>query len=81
MALTNYGPADIAVTLGDVSGKAIGPAAYPCRLWDHLQLILMVGNNLSQLILDIVGLNRLSADSGQGLGGSLELALLDKVSR
>ncbi len=41
----------------------------------------MVGNDLSQLILNVVGIDWLPTDSGQGFGGSLELALLDKVSR
>ena len=40
----------------------------------------MVGDDLSQLILDIVGIDWLPADFGQSLGGSFELALLDKVS-
>lgn len=41
----------------------------------------MVGNDLSQLILDKVGIDWLSTDFGQSQRGRLELALLDKVSR
>lgn len=47
---------------------------------DDLQLVLVVSNDLSQLILDKVRIDWLPTDIGQSLGGSLELALLDKVS-
>ena len=79
--LTNHCPTHVAVTLGDVAGKAIGPTAQPCGLWDDLQLILVIGNNLRKLVLDVLGLDWLPTDFGQSLGGRFELASLDIVSR
>lgn len=40
----------------------------------------MVGNDLSKLVLDVVGIDRLSANRRQCLRGFLELALLDEVT-
>lgn len=37
--------------------EAIGPATDPACLWHDLQLILVVGDNLSKLILDVCGVN------------------------
>lgn len=52
--LTHDRTTDVAVALHDAAGKAVGPAAYPCGLWDDLQLVFVVGNDLSQLILNVV---------------------------
>lgn len=41
----------------------------------------MIGDDLSQLILDVIGLDWLPTDSGQRFGSRLKLALLDKVPR
>jgi hypothetical protein len=41
----------------------------------------VVGNDLGQLILDVLGVNRLSTDNGESFGGLVELALLDEITR
>ena len=78
--LTDYGATDIAIALGETACKAIGPATQPWGLWDDLQLVLVIRDNLSKLILNVVRLNGLPTDSGQSLGGRLEFAFLDKVT-
>lgn len=41
----------------------------------------MVGNNLGQFLLDIVGFNGLTADTGQHIGSLVQVSLLHKVTR
>ena len=74
------GSAGIAASLGDGTLEAIGPAADVAGLRDHLHLVLVVGNDLSQFVLDVFRVERLTPDVGQGNGGQLELALLDEVA-
>ena len=80
LVLTDDCTAGIAVPLEDRSLEAIRPAANPRRLRHNLQFILPIGNDLSQLVLDIVGINGLTTHRREGLGRFLKLPLVDKVS-
>lgn len=40
----------------------------------------MVGDDLGELVLDVLGVDGLAADDGEGLGREVELAFLDVVS-
>lgn len=58
--------------------EAVGPSLKVGGLRDDLHLVLVVGNDLSELVLDVVGVNCLATNRSEGLGGALELALLDE---
>lgn len=60
--------------------EAVGPRAEPGGGGDQGTLVLLVGDNLSKLVLDVVGVLRLASDTGQGVDGLLDLALLDEVT-
>lgn len=70
--------ANVGGALGDGTVEAVGPSLEVGGLGNDIHLVLVVGNDLSKFILDVVGVNWLSTDGGKGLGGSLELALLDE---
>ena len=70
--------ADVGGALGDGAVEAVGPALEVGGLGDDLHLVLVVGDDLGELVLDVVGVNWLATDGGKGLGGLLELALLDE---
>ena len=57
--------------------EAVGPALEVAGLWDDLHLVLVVGDDLSELVLDVVGVNILATNGGEGLGSVFEPALLD----
>jgi hypothetical protein len=40
----------------------------------------VIGDNLSKLVLDVFGVERLSADTAKSLSSLVELALLDPVA-
>lgn len=60
--------------------EAVGPAAEPGGVGDQSTLVLLVGNNLSNLSLDELGVLGLAADARQGVNGSRDITLLDVVS-
>lgn len=75
---TEDGAANVGGTVADVTLEAVGPSSNVVGLWDNLHLVLVVGNDLSELILDVVGVLLLAADGGESLSGLLELSLLDE---
>lgn len=60
--------------------EAVGPSAEPGGGGDQGTLVLLVGDDLSKLVLDIVGVLGLASDTGQGVDGLLNFTLLDKVT-
>ncbi|KFZ02513.1 hypothetical protein V500_00150 [Pseudogymnoascus sp. VKM F-4518 (FW-2643)] len=70
--------ADIGGALEDGAVEAVGPALEVGGLRDDLHLVLVVGDDLGELVLDVVGVNWLATNGCEGLGGALELALLDE---
>ena len=73
---TEDSAANVGGTVADVTLEAVGPSSDVVGLWDNLHLVLVVGNDLSELILDVVGVLLLAADGGESLSGLLELSLL-----
>lgn len=71
---TEKSAAQVGGAVGDGATEAVGPASHVARLWDNLELVLVVGNDLSKLILDVLGVNWLATDGGESLGGLVELA-------
>lgn len=60
--------------------EAVGPGAEPGGGGDQGTLVLLVGDNLSKLVLDILRVLRLASDTGQGVDSLLDLTLLDEVT-
>jgi hypothetical protein len=56
------------------------PAREPAGLGNDGALVLLVGDDLGQLRLNVVGLSGLATDPAEGEGGILETALLHEVS-
>ena len=73
------GSAQVAARLPQAAREAIEPAIEVAALRDDLHLVLVVGNDLGQFLLDQLRLARLSTESRQHLGGLVEVAALDKV--
>ena len=46
-----------------------------------MALILLIGDNLSKLDLNVLGLTRLTTETRQSIGGSLNVSSLDEVPR
>ena len=72
--------ADVAGTNGDLSGEAAGPGLDITSLRNDRQLILVVGNDFCELLLNVGRISWLSTDIGEGLHGFLNSALLDEVT-
>lgn len=60
--------------------EAVGPAAEPAGGWDKLSLVLLVGNDLSDLGLDILRVGWLTTESLESVSGSFYVASLHEVS-
>ena len=71
---------DVARAHGDRSTEAAGPALDVTTLGNDGQLILVVGNDFSKLLLDESRVDILSTNIGKSLHGLLNLALLDEVT-
>jgi hypothetical protein len=58
------------------TAEAVGPTA------PHVvQLVLVVGHQFVQFVLDVGGVHRLATESGESFGRAVELVLLDPVTR
>lgn len=77
---TEDSSAKVRLAIPEAALEAVGPAADPRGRGNDLALVLLVGDNLSQLGLDILGVLGLTADTGEGVNGVFDAAPLDKVS-
>lgn len=77
---TQNGAAQVAALLEQGALEAVEPRVEVAALGNDGQLVLVVGDDLGELVLDEVGLDGLVAEAGEGGGGEVELALLDKVA-
>lgn len=75
------GSAQVAAALPDGAAEAGEPGGPVPALGDDGELVLVVGDDLGELVLDELGLDGLAAEAGEGAGGPVEVALLDEVSR
>ena len=73
--------AEIGLLGPETTLEAIGPAGEPASGWDHFALILIIGNDLGNLDLDIFGFCGLATETRQGLHCLFNSASLDKVAR
>lgn len=72
--------AEVGVGLPERTLEAVGPGAEPGGGGDKLTLVLLVGDNLSKLDLDVLRVGVLTTETGQRVGGSSEVTLLDEVA-
>ena len=72
--------AQVAVGLPEGAREAVCPALEVSSVRDHLELVLVVGNDLGQFLLDELGVARLTTKPGQDIRRLVELAPLYKVS-
>lgn len=64
----------------DLALEASCPRTEITGLGKDGHLVLVVGNDLSEFILDVFGINGLATNTGKSSGGLVELSLLDKVT-
>ena len=60
--------------------EAVGPGRKVSVLWDNAQFIFVIGDDLSEFLLDILGVHWLTTDTRQDACGLLEPSLDDEVS-
>ena len=78
---TEDGLAQVGALLPERTLEAVGPARNPASGGDHGTLVLLVGDDLRKLGLDVVRVSGLATESGQGVAGSLDVTALDEVTR
>lgn len=74
------GLAQVGVGLPERALEAGRPGTEPGSRGNESLLVLLVGDDLSQLVLDVLGLAGLATEPGKSLAGLGELAALDKVT-
>jgi hypothetical protein len=78
---TEDSAAKVGLGLPEAALEAVGPAAEPGGGGDQSTLVLLVGDNLSKLALDVDGVLRLATDTRQGVDCAGNITLLDEVAR
>mgnify|MGYP006953142671 CR=1 FL=1 len=78
---TENGLAQVAALLPERALEAVGPTRNPASGRDHGTLVLLVGDDLGKLSLDVVRVAGLATESGQCVAGSLDVTTLDEVTR
>ncbi|KAH3674048.1 hypothetical protein OGATHE_002028 [Ogataea polymorpha] len=63
------------------SGETSCPGLPVARSWNDAPLVLVVGHDLGEFFLNVVGIDRLAPKSGEHLCSPVKLALEDVVSR
>jgi hypothetical protein len=71
-ANTEERTAQVGVAAGEATLEAVGPATEVAGLRDDLQFVLVVGDDLSELVLDIVGLDGLVTNGSESGSGTVE---------
>lgn len=78
---TEDGFAQVRVGLPKRAREAVGPAGDPTTSGDDRTLVLLVGNDLSKLGLDVLAITRLATEAGKRLAGFLNATTLHEVTR
>lgn len=78
---TEDGSAEVGLAVPEAALEAVGPRTEPGGGRNHLALVLLVGDDLSNLRLDVLGVLGLTTDTGEGVDSLLDLTTLDVVSR
>jgi hypothetical protein len=77
---TEDGSAEVRLAVPERTLEAVGPRAEPRGGGDHLALVLLVGDDLGNLRLDVLGVLGLTTDARKSVNSLFDLATLDKVS-
>jgi hypothetical protein len=77
---TEDGTTQVGLLSPETTLEAVGPAGEPSGGWDHLSLVLVVGNDLGNLDLDVFGVLGLATKARQRFHGLLDPASLDEVA-
>lgn len=78
---TDKGTASVGRRLGDAALEASCPGADVAGLGNNGHLVLVVGNDLSKLVLDVLRVDGLATDTAESGGSLVELSLLDVETR
>ena len=79
-ANTKDSAADVGGRASDLALEASHPRAEVAGLRNNGHFVLVVGNDLSKLVLNVFGVERLATDTAKRCGSLVELALLDPVT-
>lgn len=75
------GATNVGAGLEERSGEAVGPRADPAGGRDEAALVLLVGDDLSKLGLDVLGVGGLSTKTAEGKTSLLNGTTLDEETR
>jgi hypothetical protein len=78
---TEDGSAEVRLAIPEAALEAVGPRAEPRGGGNDLALVLLVGDDLGNLRLDVLGVLGLTTDTGESVDSLLDLTTLDEVSR
>jgi len=78
---TKDGSAEVGRWVGETAGKASKPRAKVAGLRNDRHLILVVGDDFGQFLLDVLRSFWLTTELGQDVDCLVEVSLLDKVTR
>ncbi len=77
---TEDSTAEIGLLVLETALEAVGPAGEPAAGWNHLALVLIIGDNLGNLHLDIFRIFWLTPQARESIHSLLNLASLDEVA-
>lgn len=77
---TEHSAAEVGGGAGDAALEASFPRSEVAGLGDNSHLVLVVGDNLGKLILNVLRVQRLTTDATESGSSLVELALLDPVT-
>lgn len=77
---TEDGSAKVRLGVPERTLEAVGPRAEPSGGGDHLTLVLLVGDDLGNLRLDVLGVLGLTTDARKSINSLFDLTALDEVS-
>ena len=72
--------AKVGVGLAETTRETLHPAGNEVGSWDDRTLVFLVGDNLSQFVLDIIRVDWVSTKSAESITGLLELTSLDEIT-
>jgi len=77
---TENGLAEVGVGLEERTLEAVGPTADPAGGWNQGALVLLVGNNLGKLGLDVLRVGWLTTQAAKSITSLLNATTLDEVT-
>ena len=74
------GPAKVGRGVKESTLKAVIPGSEIAVLRDNRKLVLVISDDLSEFLLNIFGALRFTTETGQDMGGFVEVTLLDEIT-